>query len=228
MPQLSWLGEVPGVPETALDPGLLGRLPESAPAAPWDLTMQALVWFGRRAQGGTRVLPAPLRADTRALARGGGLVRYLDTPVGAYAEALGAEVIWRGRKAGVHVPFMAVDSPISVVGGRANWSLPKTLARFEGDPVSDRAMTARGDAWELSARARVLGPPLPYRTDFALLQISPDGSVRRAAGRMRGRARPARVTVEVSGGADLRRCVGEGGFLGALVESAHATLKAPL
>ncbi len=224
----SALGEVPGVPETALEPELLGRLPQAAPAAPWDLRLQALVWFGRPGPGATGVLPRPLRADTRVLARGGGLIRYLDTPVGAYAEVLGAEVVWRARKVGVHVPFMAVDSPSSLVGGRANWALPKTLAGFEGDPVSDRAMTARADAWEIRARARVFGPSLPYRSAFALLQVWPDGSVRRASGRMRGRALPARVTVEVSGGADLRRCVGAGSFFGAIVESARGTLDAPL
>ncbi len=218
--------DVPGISETGLGADLTG-LPQAAPAAPWDLALQALVWFGRPVRGVTRPLPAPLHAGARVLARGGGLVRYLDTPVGAYAEVLGAELLWRGRRASVHVPFMAVDSPASVVGGRTNWSLPKTLARFEGNPVGGRAMTARGDAWEVRARARALGPPLPYRSGFALLQVSPDGSVCRATGRMRGRARPARVTVEVSGGADLRRCVGEGSFLGAIVESGRGTLDAP-
>ena len=122
---------------------------------------------------------------------------------------------------------MAVDSAISLVGGRTNWSLPKTLARFEGDPVGDRAMAAGGETWKLSARARPLGPSLPYRGGVALVQVWPDGSVRRATGRIRGRARLARVTVEVSGGAELRRCVGEGSFLGAIVESGRGTLAAP-
>ncbi len=224
----SSLAGVPGVPETALEPQVVDRLPEVAPAAPWDLELQALVWFGRPAPAPARVLPSPLRANAPVLARGGGLVRYLDTPVGAHAEALGEEVLWHGGTVGAHVPFMAVDSPLSLVGGRTNWALPKTLASFEGDPVRDRAMTARGEAWEIRARATAIGPPLPYWVGFALLQVWPDGGVRRATGRMRGRARPALLTVEVSGGAELRRCVGAGSFLGAIVESAWGRLDAPV
>lgn len=227
-PSAHSLGEIPGVPETALDPEVRGRLPQGAPAAPWDLRLQGLVWIGRPAPAATRVLPDALRARTRVIARGGGLVRYLDTPVGAYAEVLGAQLLWREHKLGVHIPFMAVDSPVSLVGGRRNWDLPKTRGSFEGDPVGDRTMTARGGAWEIRAQARVVGPPLPYRSAFALVQVRPDGSVRRASGRLRGRARLARVTVEVSGGAELRRCVGEGNFFGAVLESARGRLDAPI
>lgn len=226
-PQLGPLSEVPGVPETALDPELLGRLPQTAPPAPWDLALQALVWFCPPGRAAAPVLPIARRASAHVVARGGGLVRYLETPVGGHAEALGAEVLWRPHEAGVHIPFMAADSPVSIVGGRRNWSVPKTLASFDGDPVGDRAMTARGDAWEISARARALGPPLPYATAFTLLQVWPDERVRRATAGTRGRARPARVTVEASGGADLRCCVGEGTFLGAIIESARVTLDAP-
>ena len=79
-PQLGPLSEVPGVPETALEPELLARLPQTAPPAPWDLALQALVWFGPPGRAAAPVLPIALRANARVVARGGGLVRYLETP----------------------------------------------------------------------------------------------------------------------------------------------------
>ena len=59
------------------------------------------------------------------------LVRYADSPVGPYDELLWLEAVktrqgWRPR-----VQQIVVSSAESVAGGRHNWAMPKTLARFD-------------------------------------------------------------------------------------------------
>jgi hypothetical protein len=77
-------------------------------------------------------------------ASAGALISYADTPVGPYHEVIGMVIVRHGARLLVHVPFIAVDSPTSLVGGRVNWALPKTLADFTGEPRS-------GTAFEVSA-----------------------------------------------------------------------------
>jgi len=192
------LTAVPGLPETALGTEAADSLPASAPPAPWPLELSALLWPGRPPRGGVCHLPSAMRS-ARLLVGGGGMIRYANTPVGPYSEVLaGALLLHEGRPA-LHVPFMAVDSAASVVGGRANWSLPKTFASFEGDPASPGEMDARGEGWKVRATARPLGPAFPFRARVDLVQAWPDGSVRRAVARLSGRGRLARVRVAVSG-----------------------------
>ena len=221
------IAAVPGVPETAVGPEVLDRLPRSAPPAPWPLELRALFWAAWPGAAPARSLPPSLSQGSRVLMGGGGFVRYLDTPVGPYCEALAAALLLRGRRASVHVPFIAVDSGASVVGGRTNWSLPKTLADFEGDPGAEATVSARGDGWAVRASARPLGPVLPLRARLALTQESPDGTVRRARGRLAGRARLAVVSVRASGGAELEAWLDSGRRLGVIVEGARGTLGAP-
>ena len=218
------LDAVPGVSETALRPEHLARLPRSAPPAPWSLELRAVLWVARPA---AEWLPSSLSHRSRVLMGGGGFVRYLDTPVGPYAEALAATLLLRRRQALVHVPFMAVDSGASLVGGRANWSLPKTLADFEGDPGIDATVSVHGEGWAMRASARPLGPGLPLRGRIDLAQEWPDGTVRRARARLAGRARLALVTVVADGGGEFTRCLSSGRRLGVVVEQAHGTLGAP-
>ena len=77
----------------------------------------------------------------------GAFVHYLDTPVGPYAEVLAspAVLLRGGLLAAAHIPFIAVDSEASVRGGRENWALPKTLARFAfaGGRFGRRGRTGR-------------------------------------------------------------------------------------
>lgn len=219
------LTAVPGLPETALAPDGLADLPPSAPPAPWELELEAVLWGSRPVRGGATRLPAPrLASVARQLAGGGGFVRYLDTPVGPYAEALAGAVLLHDRRVVVHVPFMAVDSAQSVVGGRANWCLPKTLAGFDGAPGASGTVRAATGSWEVRATARGLGPAFPFSRRFSLVQERPDGSLCRAIGQMSGRARPAYVTVSVSGGPHLRRWLRAGRRLGVIVESARGVL----
>ena len=62
----------------------------------------------------------------------GGMVRYLETPVGPYDEVLGMVGSRTGLRPWGSVAFMSVDSEPSLVGGRSNWAIPKTLGSFDG------------------------------------------------------------------------------------------------
>jgi hypothetical protein len=220
------LTAVPGVPETTLGAEAAAALPETAPPAPWRLELGAVLWLAWPGRGAAHHLSPTLRAGVRAPLAGGGLVRYAETPVGPYAEALAAVAVVRDKRVALHVPFMAVDSARSVVGGRRNWSLPKVLARFEGEHTEGREMSARGEGWELRASARRLGPRVPFQVRLSLVQPWPDGSVRTARARLAGRARLARVSVEARGGSELRRWVGAGSRPGVVVEEVRAELGA--
>jgi Acetoacetate decarboxylase (ADC) len=215
------LTAVPGLPETALASELADRLPERVPPAPWRLRSDAVVWLARPGARASAGLPEAVSA-ARLVASGGGLVRYAETPVGAYAEAFAVGVVLLAGRPAVHVPFMAVDSEPSVVGGRANWSLPKVLAGFE--PSEGVPGRARGEGWAIAARARPIGPALPFRARLPLVQEWPDGSLRRASARVRGRTRLARVSVEASGSPELGTWLRGGNRLGLLVEDAVGVL----
>jgi Acetoacetate decarboxylase (ADC) len=217
------LAAIPGTPETALEPEQLGALPDEAPPAPWELAASALVWVGRLRPGASARLPGGVRRGGRPLAAVGAFVRYERTPVGPYDELLAGVVLAGRRGIATHVPFMAVDSEASVVGGRANWALPKVRARFEGDL---REVRARGDGWSVAVEVRPRRPALRFRAPVSLVQVWPDGAVRGASGRLTGRARPARIKVGVSGSEPLRAVLPEGALLGVVVEHARGSLGA--
>jgi hypothetical protein len=164
----------------------------SAPPAPWTCRCQAVVWFGRAPKAAADDLPGEL-AGRRALGVVGGIVRYLDTPVGAYDEVFAAIGVRHGRAVAGHIPFMAVDSADSVAGGRGNWALPKTLASFVGDLGS---IQARAVGWRVGVAARPVGPAAPLSSRGVNLQQWPDGRLRRATLRLRGRARAAVVSID--------------------------------
>src|SRR4051794_15784852 len=83
---------VGGVPECVLSQALLARLPVDVPPAPWSGQCEAVVWVGRGGQPARAALPAALRGTARAVAVVGAMIRYSDTPVGAYDEVLGMVV----------------------------------------------------------------------------------------------------------------------------------------
>lgn len=178
--------DVPSAPESVLDPAVLDRLPATSPPAPWDCRLRAVVWVQRGAPELTGPLAGRLRPVTI-----GAVIEYLDSPVGPYREVFAAPVV-RGRLA-VHVPFMAVDSPASLRGGRENWGLPKVLASFHGD-VADGRASATGDGWSVAVEASATSVALPFAVGFGNLQAA--GRARVA---LRGRGRPARVHVRAQG-----------------------------
>lgn len=223
--------EVWGLPENEISAALLAALPRHDAPAPWDCACSAVVWLDRSPHG--RDALAPSLRGRRPLAVAGGLVQYESTPVGSYGEALAMVAGLDGVRPWASVPFMAVDSPASLVGGRTNWALPKSLAAFDGVPGIDRRVVARGaddtphGGWTITATARPLGPALPVRAGVRLVQDFPGHGPRPCTMRSAGRIRPAVVTVEVRSSGPLPSLLRSGRRLGAIVEQARFTLGEP-
>lgn len=217
---------VPGVPESTFSRAASPDLPAEAPPAPWNCTSTGIVWLSR---GGPRALAVAGREVTRGAKAPvviGGMISYASTPVGTYHEVFGGVALRTGRDVAVTIPFMAVDSRDSVVGGRQNWSLPKVLARFTGEPAGF-AMTAEGDGWTVRVTARPIAPKLPVKTTGRVVQAWPDGSVRSAVLTGKARSRPALVTVEVRSHGNLASWLRPGRHLGAVMTGTEFTLPDP-
>ena len=99
---------VAGVPETAVSEAVLGRLPANEAPAPWDCVCEAVLWFGRGGRAAAQALPPALRGAAPGLVVVGAMVRYLETPVGAYDEVLGLVGSRSGVKPWGSVAFMSV------------------------------------------------------------------------------------------------------------------------
>ena len=221
---------VAGVPETAISDALLARLPANDSPAPWECVCEAVVWFGRAGAAARQALPPALRGTAPALAVVGAMVRYLETPVGPYDEVVGMVASRTGMRPWGSVAFMSVDSEPSLVGGRTNWAMPKTLGTFEG-AVGDRERFAASGAdetrWQVSATPRTWGPAVPVRLAGAARQEFPGRLVGESALQARGRLRPALVEVDVDSDGPLPGWLRPGRHLGAVVERATFTLAAP-
>jgi hypothetical protein len=184
-----------GMPETVLPDDVVAGLPATAAPAPWSTRCRVTTWWHKPRRESLDVFPEVLRPE-RVIAIAWSVVQYSDTPVGPYDEIVAAPIPRGGR---VHIPFICVDSPASVVGGRANWLLPKALASFERTGRRSVTVTPQqptGPAWSVTATARPLSPPLPFTSKFAVAQCSTDGAVGSFPARMRGLARYASVTVD--------------------------------
>jgi hypothetical protein len=201
---------LPGAPETALRREDLATLPDSAPGPPWRVSAHVLIWAaraGERARSAIQELvPQEVSAHATPIATLGALIRYLDTPVGRYSEIIGAVVYCRGGTVFSHIPFIAVDSPVSVVGGRTNWALPKTLANFENQPAPGIPMIATGGDWRVEATptATRFAVPLLVPRLLALVQLGPHRTVWSVRLSNYGMARLARADVQVSAQPTLR------------------------
>ena len=220
---------VPGVPETALSDDLLARLPYNLAPAPWDVQCAGLVWHGRGGRA-ARGAFAPALRNSRALASIGGFVRYSDTPVGTYDEVFGLVASADGIKSWGTVSFMAVDSEASLVGGRTNWSMPKTLAGFDGEIGNKQTMAGWGEGavrWRIEATPTIIGPRIKVRSKMPTRQEFPDGVVRDSHMVARAVIRPALVRVEVVSDGPLASWLKPGRHLGAVIESAEFTLSEP-
>ena len=220
---------LPGIVEAALSRALTARLPANRAGAPWTCRCSAVMWLGRGGRSAAAALP-PALAGGPALAIIGGFVRYTDTPVGPYDEVLGLIGSRTGVRPWGTVAFMAVDSPTSLVGGRTNWAMPKSLARFNGDPTSGRAISAVGAdevSWSVSASARAIGLAVPVRARGAARQQFSDGRIGTSMLSFAGRVRPALVKVDVSSVGDLDTWLRPGRHLGVVVDDATFTLGEP-
>lgn len=223
---------VPGVPETRLSDALLARLGPNIAPAPWQARCRALLWWSRGGESARRALPPSLRRH-RAIAVVGGLVRYVNTPVGSYDEVFGLVVLTDGRAARGTVAFMAVDGEETLVSGRTNWALPKCLAAFSGDIAGDSmrpAMAAHGvdgSAWSVSASAQVIGPTVTKTSTAYARQEFYDGTVRDSRLFGRFRLRPAIVNVAVSSSGPLPTWLRPGRHLGMVAPEISFHLGAP-
>ncbi|MDT4894577.1 MAG: hypothetical protein QOE97_3612 [Pseudonocardiales bacterium] len=215
------LSAVPGVGECDLDAETVAALPDGSAPAPWAAECASIIWYAR----GNRAAAAASGVEGRPLIVIGGLVSYAQTPVGSYREVFGMIALAHGRAVRGTIPFMAVDSPASLVGGRSNWSLPKSLASFEGSPEQG-SMSASGATWQVQATARPFGPHYPVPMRGRLVQRWPDGRPREAVLSGHGRARSALVTVEVRSAGPLAEWLRPGQHPGAVLSATRFALSA--
>ena len=199
---MNLLQEVHGVPESALADDDAARLPGASAPAPWATVLDAVLWFHRAAPGAAERLPAALRGRRALPITVGALIRYAETPVGAYHEVLASPVLLAGpRGPEAAVPFIAVDSLPSVHGGRENWALPKTLARFDWPerPRGGFELDAEGEGWSVHASVRPRPRRLPFAAVLRNRQVTPAGQEILFDSRWRGPARLATVELETRG-----------------------------
>jgi hypothetical protein len=225
------------VPESALPADLYARLSGGEGGAPhpppWSTRVQAVLWWHRATPTASAVLPEAMRGLPTWGLTVAAAVRYLDTPVGAYSELFASPLLLRPGSSGalpaITVPFIAVDSLTSVVGGRAGWALPKTIAEADWSgpgQVQLSGSSAVGDPWSVAVETGSGGPPLPLAGFLPLVQPHPDGRRLRAMVRLVGRARPVRVQVEASG-PTLGDWLRTGTHPGIRVESGRMSITAP-
>jgi hypothetical protein len=203
----SEFADLPGTPETALRPEDLATLPATAPPAPWRVTAAALLWTDR--------------PDARARAA---------IDAGVPTEIIGAVVYRRGATVFTHIPFIAVDSAASVVGGRTNWALPKTLASFDGQPAHGVSMAATGGDWRVEATptAYRLVVPMLIPKLLALVQLGPHHTVWSVRPSCYGVTRLARIDVRLTAAPTLRDWLPSGFRRGILSPQLTMFLSSPL
>src|SRR4051794_10202525 len=196
------LQEVEGVPESALGDADAARLPSAAAPAPWPTVLDAVLWFQRAAPGAQEQLPSALRGRRALPVTVGGLISYRETPVGPYHEVLASPVLLAGAKGPeAGVSFIAVDSPASGLGGRENWALPKTLARFRWPEPARGAfeLDAQGEGWSVHAAVRPRARRLPLAAGLRNRQVTPHGAEITFLSAWRGPVRLATVELETHG-----------------------------
>jgi hypothetical protein len=209
------LALVPGVAESRLPAEVLEHLPDATPGPPWHCRLEGVLWLQRSTRAAVEAIPSWLRSGLGLPITLGALVRYLETPVGPYAEVFAVPRLLRGGAIRTHVPFMAVDSISSLHGGRAHWALPKVLAEFGGFPLErGRPLEATGPGWWIRASPVPRGPAFPVRLPLSGVQLGPDGGTVTFAAPVRGRARLARIEVEVDPGCSLSAWLRSGRHLG--------------
>lgn len=186
--------------------------------APWTLSGESLIALIRVEEPlsnlphGLRRVPGPVLVAA---------VCYTGSPVGPYLELAIGEPARLGVRVGWCVTTMCVDSPESRLGGRLNWGFPKQL----GELVWQRDGAERELRWPergIVVRGRGTGPALPGLVPVRTLQRRNDGPVV-VPGRLRGRARLARIEVEVPPGDVLAPLQGE--RLGLHVSSLRCTIR---
>lgn len=192
------LRDAVGLPESQLPGPLVDLLKDTVAAAPWQTRCRVITWMHPVGPAALETIPAAIRPSAIAMVAWA-LVRYEHTPVGPYDE-IAATLIPEGGDGYGHIPFIAVDSYPSIIGGRANWLLPKSLARFvwseDGLSANVTADAPAKPGWSLTVSTAPSGDPSPVEMPNHVQQVSTAGAVRRFDGAMAGTMWSASVTVD--------------------------------
>jgi hypothetical protein len=187
-----------GLPETVLPDSLVARLPDPSTVAPapWQTSCQVASWLHQVDSDALEVFPAAIRPSAISVVAWA-LVRYEETPVGPYSEI--AATLLPDDGVG-HIPFIVVDSLASIVGGRANWLLPKALADFawseDFGSVAVRPVEPATPGWTATITVEAVGDMTAMTIPSQLRQVATDGSVGTCTGSMAGGMRSATITVD--------------------------------
>ncbi len=130
------------------------------------------------------------------------LVDYFTSPVGPYREALLIPGTFRHAKKNYYsITQIAVSTLASVVNGRQNWGIPKTLANFDVEtlPNGTQHFAMHVDnqpALDIATRTR--GPQLPFNTRWlpfrpTIIQQRDDGQLLTTAPFGKGRVQLAQL-----------------------------------
>lgn len=165
--------------------------------APWRLRGDGhilLYWFRRDPRRASAFTQPQLADHWR-----GGLgsltwMDYRESPVGPYREILFVPGMFAldGRR-DFSISRIFVDSLTSVIGGRANWGIPKDLADFQRDVRADGTefLSAHVDGREIAHLiSHAVGPAIPIDTGFMPLTMMQrmDGRLFYTPLTLRGRA----------------------------------------
>lgn len=165
------------------------------PPTPWLMSGRMFMGLFRSEQDGQQAqaaLPArlaPVLAGHRVVA----VVRYCEGTL-RYDELIIGRLARYGRKLGLFVDYIWVDSRESVSGGRRIWGLPKELAEFswDGDRVTVR--DAQGELATLTVNQRPAWlPAVPMRAPGFGQR---DGQLLLVLSRLRVRLRGASLRIE--------------------------------
>ena len=208
------LASIAGVPESQLSHNVAAGLPDNAPGPPWNCRVSSVFWSHKAKPRAAEVLPEVLRGSPRVAVTIGALIRHVDSPAGPYREVIAAPALVRRPFPQAHVAFVAVDSEASVVGGRANWALPKALAQFGGAIGLQGDATVVGPEWTVRVGTR--SRPLRMSTwlRYSCCQLWPDLTVRHFPLEVQGWSRWATVDVEVSSAGTLGTWLASGRYTG--------------
>lgn len=181
--------------------------------APWTLQGESLVALVR-SRGPVAPLPPGLRRVSGPVLVAA--VCYTGSPVGPYLELAVGEPARLGLRVGWSVTVMVVDSPESRLGGRLNWGYPKELGELAWHVDGDERELRWPDQGVV-VRGRASGIALPGMIAVRTLQRRGDGPVV-VPGRLRGRFRLSRVTVETAADGPLGPLAGRhlGGHVASL------------
>jgi Acetoacetate decarboxylase (ADC) len=209
-----------GIAETRLPDALVDQLPAQVAPAPWHTKdCRVTTWMHLLDTSALEVYPPEIRPASIAMVAWA-LVEYGDTPVGPYSE-LAATLIAGDGEEYAHIPFIVVDSLPSIVGGRANWLLPKALARFDWSAdklaVSIASEQPAAPVWSVRVGITLADDASELTVPNHLQQVSTDGDVRRFDGEITGTVRGARIEVEASATGTLGLLLKSGSYDGTMI-----------